>query len=276
MKRKVLNLYYYKDESNFGDALNLCLLQTLFNMNVKYKDIQSCDCVCIGSLLQLLVSPPLPFRDKIKRFFSRRIAIWGTGFIKHAPDTPHTLSRKTRIYALRGKITLARMQKYTKKRLHHVVLGDPGLLANRLIDTNKVKKKYKLGIIPHYVDKNNPLLQNINVEKSIIIDVQKPVIEVLKQIAECENIISSAMHGLIVADSLGIPNIRMILSDKIVGGDYKFQDYYSAFDMEMPKPVIINTDTKITDIDFISKNYTVSASKIEQICQALLSAFPYK
>lgn len=276
MKKNVFNLYFYKDEPNFGDALNLCLLQTLFGVDIRYEDIKKCDCVCIGSLLQLLVVPPLSFRNKIKRFFAHRIAIWGTGFINQAPEFPHTLSRKTRIYALRGKISLARMQKYTKRRLRNVVLGDPGLLANRLIDTKKIEKKYKLGIIPHYVDKNNPLLDNINVEQSVIIDVQKPVMEVLVQIAQCENIISSAMHGLIVADSLGIPNARMVLSNKIVGGDYKFQDYYSAFDMAMPPPLIMTPDTHVTNVDFIKQEYRVSSEKIEQICQKLLKVFPYK
>ena len=47
------------------------------------------------------------------------------------------------------------------------------------------------------------------------------------------------MYGLIVADVLYIPNVRMILSDKISGGDYKFNDYYSAFGLNEHEKIIL-------------------------------------
>ena len=40
------------------------------------------------------------------------------------------------------------------------------------------------------------------------------------------------MHGLIAADSFCIPNIRIILSDNIIGKDFKYNDYYSVFGIE--------------------------------------------
>ena len=41
----------------------------------------------------------------------------------------------------------------------------------------------------------------------------------IKQIADCE-IISSALHGLIAADSLNIPNKWIKLSNKLVGNNF--------------------------------------------------------
>ncbi len=36
------------------------------------------------------------------------------------------------------------------------------------------------------------------------------------------------LHGLILADAYNIPSLRFTLSDKIIGGDFKYQDYYSG------------------------------------------------
>ena len=42
---------------------------------------------------------------------------------------------------------------------------------------------------------------------------------------KCKFIISSGLHGLIVSDAYNIPNSRIRMSDKLVGGDFKFIDY---------------------------------------------------
>ena len=119
------------------------------------------------------------------------------------------------------------------------MLGDPGLLASKLIDTNSIVKKHRLGIIPHYVDKSSSIFTDINtnIKGSIIIDVQDDPVKVIRNIAECEVIISTAMHGLIVADSLGIPNKWCTCSDRLTGGNYKFIDYYSSLDIKGPEPI---------------------------------------
>ena len=44
------------------------------------------------------------------------------------------------------------------------------------------------------------------------------------------------MHGLIAADSLGIPNQWFALSEQVIGNGYKFADYYSVFEIN-PKSI---------------------------------------
>ena len=162
--------------------------------------------------------------------------------------------------------------------LGRVVIGDPGLLAPMLINSAAIQKKYTLGIIPHYIDHNHILLDKINIENSTIIDVLQDPIDTITQIAQCENIISSAMHGLIVADSLNIPNARMILSGELLGGDYKFNDYYSAYNLTDHLIFDMRKLDKFDEFDLsqIRDNYKITPEMVSTIQNALLDVFPYK
>jgi len=62
----------------------------------------------------------------------------------------------------------------------------------------------------------------------MVIDVEQDWKRVLSQISACDVILSSSLHGLIVADSYQIPNARVSFSGAIVGGDFKFFDYGHA------------------------------------------------
>ncbi len=84
------------------------------------------------------------------------------------------------------------------------------------------------------------------------------------------------MHGIIAADSLNIPNQAIRFSDKLTGGNFKFNDYYSVFDIE---PAIWDARNKaITseDILAIPENYSITPNQVKQIQDALIAAFPFK
>ena len=65
-----------------------------------------------------------------------------------------------------------------------------------------------------------------------MIDVLDSPDRVIQQIAECEVIFSSSLHGQVVADSYMIPNFWTPLGDEVRGGRYKFDDYQSVFGRE--------------------------------------------
>jgi pyruvyltransferase len=67
-------------------------------------------------------------------------------------------------------------------------------------------------------------------EDVIIIDVRQKPEPFIDQLIKCEYIVSSSLHGLILADSYQIPNKWAAFSDKITGGSFKFRDYYSTTD----------------------------------------------
>ena len=84
--------------------------------------------------------------------------------------------------------------------------------------------------------------------------------------------ISSSLHGLIASDSLGIPNMRFVASDKIIGGDYKYNDYYSSYGINQPVKFDLRENIfSENQLYFIDSNYSISQDKIrEKQCELLI------
>ena len=266
-----IKLLFFDEQPNFGDMLNL-YIPKLFGVDVEKGGPYKSDAVFIGSVMSSLLSRR---RFSLRKYLYRPVKIWGAGFIEPEDDKKY-LRRRVQVFALRGKFSLERMRKYTGEVLDNVALGDPGLLASMLVDTSKINKKYKLGIITHFVDAESPHLKKIDVENSILIDILSDPVSFMEQVAQCETVISSAMHGLIAADSIGVPNVRMILSDKIIGGGYKFADYYSAFDIDSHKKIDLRQLDIFDDAESIKKNYKIRSEKVAKLRDALIGCFPYK
>jgi hypothetical protein len=104
------------------------------------------------------------------------------------------------------------------------VLGDPVLLVTDWV--RQWGAKYDLGIVPHWSD--TELRKRFNY--GFYIDVSKPPEEVVAKIAKCKRIISSSLHGIVVADAYGIPRQAELFPDaKKEGGDFKFRDYAALY-----------------------------------------------
>jgi exopolysaccharide biosynthesis predicted pyruvyltransferase EpsI len=114
---------------------------------------------------------------------------------------------------VRGKLTALNLKT-------DAVLGDVGLLASRI--WTKEPARYNIGVVRHYVDKDDYPFADI------IIDATEPPETVIKKISSCRVILSSSLHGLIIADSYGIPNMR-IARDDVISGNWKWMDYKTAF-----------------------------------------------
>lgn len=134
------------------------------------------------------------------------------------------------VLAVRGWLTLSRLSDIDPST---IALGDPGLLAPILID-EPIPKQYSIGIVAHYHDAQDSFVNRVASldAHTRVINVAWTPEEVTRAIAGCDIIISSSLHGLIVADSFRIPNIHVRISDRLVGGLYKFKDYNSIFSAE--------------------------------------------
>lgn len=266
--RSQVRLYFWKS-NNFGDELNDDLMRYL-GIDYRHSSPWGSNATCIGSNLQRYT-----VSRSTKTLEGRTLDVLGSGFIK-----PPTLKREkfifnTNIYALRGEISKRRCEDILQKNLDGVALGDPGLLVKDVFGIVKLDQEYDVGIICHKSDIGSPLLENIQFreKKSIFIDVGLGPAHFVEQVSKCKFILSSAMHGLICADSLGIPNRHVVLGE-ITGGEYKFKDYYSVFPDYRYEPVHLESDI-ITDeeVDRYMSEYAITAKDVNKICSNLMEAF---
>lgn len=158
-----MKLYYYKENRNFGDLLSRALLSKLLGEDVFYANVENCEVVAIGSLLDTFLVSKGKILKRFKGFIKPRVKVWGTGFISEASIANRYLKRRCEIFALRGMISLDRLSMLRGDCYIHndVVLGDPGLLSSCLLNNKDIEKRYSLGIIPHYIDKTAECLNVI-------------------------------------------------------------------------------------------------------------------
>ena len=67
----------------------------------------------------------------------------------------------------------------------------------------------------------------------LIVDNYATRAEFVRQLADYRAIVSTSLHGCIFAHSFGIPVAPFVLTDGVFGGDFKFQDHYSALGIDI-------------------------------------------
>jgi len=269
-------LFYYPC-SNFGDNLNTVLFEKVFNVKFLYcTDVWNADFVAIGSVLDFSCIKNRPgYKEKLHYIIHRyllphhrgKLIVLGSGF-NPLPSYKIRYARKMDFQIIRGKLTESYLRKNNILK-QDVLLGDLGLLASYLCNCKGLIKKYKLGIIPHFMDLGSPVFYDIYKKyypDCILINVNDDPMMIIKQIASCENIVSSAMHGLIVSDSLGIPNLWLENQHKHNYKNlfhFKYEDYYSVFDINNAEPMQAFDFLNRRGLNVIEESYRMNYEKIK-------------
>jgi len=261
---------YYWHGPNFGDELNTILFEELFNARLRYTtSIADADYMAIGSNLDALIPANMIPLRRVYHYINNKkskLVILGSGLKKIPPCA--IFLRRTDFRMVRGKLTERTLRENGLIR-EDIVTGDPGLLASRLV-IEKPVKEYALGLIPHLSDLNSVIFYEIYKKYApfcIIINVQDPPRKVLREMARCERIVSSSLHGLIVADSLNIPNLWVYNAYKWNKSEsrFKYDDYYSVFDMPDYNPLETAdflAREKSAGLKYIETNYRVPAGQV--------------
>jgi pyruvyltransferase len=223
-----LLIKYYDFENNWGDTVNPYLFEKItgkkvVSSNIIYNFLNKTEVLGVGSIISGDLS---------------NYAIWGSGIMWENIK----INKPKEVLALRGLKTLKKIQEVGG---NCDVFGDPVLLFPEIFSSQNIEKKYKYGIVPHFKDKNKIGVQkiaNLNDPEIKIIDIQNGIEEFVIDILNCENILSSSLHGLILAEAYGIPTCRLIFSEEMKGGDFKFFDYYSGVGINEMETVVIHDD----------------------------------
>lgn len=249
-----INAFWYNpvngiDRNNWGDLLNKTLLEKISRKKVVWINHGNSleKYICIGSILQRADAGSI---------------IWGAGFLSNSRKLNITPKK---ICAVRGKLT------------RNIILGqgidcpevygDPALLYPKYYKPD-IKKKYRLGIIPHYIDATNEWFKTNTSKEVLKIDILAGINNVVDQILSCDMIASSSLHGIIAADAYGIPSKWLEFSDKVIGGGFKFQDYYSSVNREQCKSLRVGDDTTIKDIikSFEQYDFNIDLRQLFNAC----------
>ena len=225
----MVKIYYPDSKKNFGDIANPLLMSEIFKVQtVRSSSAADAELLCVGSILGKVLTSKWNFYKRVQRKFKKAVQIWSSGFIDY-PSSDARLCRDINVYALRGELSRRCLESICRKKID-VPLGDGGLLIPDLMK-NIPAKKYEIGIVPHYKDLSSPAVDCLlkKLPGATVISPLGEVVEIAEKIAECEIILSSSLHGLIVADAMNIPNRHIVMSTNVRGGDFKFADYYSAY-----------------------------------------------
>jgi pyruvyltransferase len=264
----MIRMYWWqggRGTGNFGDKLGPALVHALTGQRIEHTSIENSDLIAIGSSLE-------PWHWPHGSWLDYGGMIWGAGRLNGKGKISFP---RAQVLAARGELTLATLSEPARSS---AVVGDPGLLCGHLHHPLGMPR-YKLGIWPHWSETRNPVLRKL-VQSSpeiVMIDPCGGIRDTLDLAASCECIASSALHGLVVADALAIPNcwVRTPSSDTDSALAYfKFLDYFSAFQSPPPRPLAIGAvDDLDTLLPRMSSDRHEDAARLQD---DLLSAFPYR
>lgn len=255
----------FADIVNMGDQLNRLVIAQLLGRTVEPVEAPDAEMFGIGSHLSLLA--------KVDPMRTPPVSVWGTGFISRLSTTARIPATGIDYRAVRGERSRQVLEKKLGKPLE-VPTGDPGLLAGRLFPA-LIPKRYQLGVIPHFRERDDPRFQDLAKlsAESTVIDLTGDPLSVIREIASCELVISSSLHGLIVADSFGIPSLHVKVTDRVNGDGFKFVDYYSAFGLDHT-PWNLN-ETPVMSLEPVrARAGVITASAVQEKQRQLLDAFP--
>jgi pyruvyltransferase len=253
-----------KSKENYGDLLGKYLVEKISQKEAVWSkpskfsihDFFSPIYVTIGSILTHV---------------NKKCIVWGSGIVsKEYPI------KKGEFLAVRGPQT----RNHLIKQGYQVpeVFGDPALLLPKYYNP-KIEKEYASGIIPHYSDYNK-VKDFYKDDNSILLidlmtnDVDKTTDEILK----CRKIVSSSLHGIIVAHAYGIPAVWQKFSGNIFGDDIKYQDYFESVDIKPYRPIVFNKRMDISDLEMLFEGKEVLPEKevVEGLCLKLMAVCPFK
>ena len=152
--------------------------------------------------------------------------VWGAGL----GTITDGVSSEIEIRAVRGPLSRARAISCGVRCPS--VYGDPGLLLPRWLKASTPSRP--CGVVPHYVDeyRASEWWKGGNVVSPL-----QDVAAFVAQLTCYRKIISSSLHGIIIAHAYGIPAAWVKMSDSVCGDGTKFADYYASVGLDVPYPV---------------------------------------
>ena len=221
--------------NNLGDSISDIFFNKLSNKkfkNVNFAYRKNTSYLTVGSILIKCKSNNI---------------VYGSGFISEndnlgSPDNSEW-KYENKVYEIPKKILSVRGPKTRNKLLKMGIdcpenYGDPLIILPLIYNNVNIRINYKIGLIPHFKDINNEKfkwlsndMKNQKMKTKLINIKTKDYQKFINEIKECEYIISSSLHGVIISLVYGKKVIFTSFS-KLIGETFKFYDFFGSLNIK--------------------------------------------
>lgn len=202
---------------NFGDTYSSDFLSYATGRSIVWGDLRHASVVCVGSLLERVISS------------GANVTVLGTGF----RSVPSRLAsfEQLRVVGVRGLLSCGILGLSSS-----YAVGDPGLACRRVYSLSSMNRvDGRIGVVPHFRMLGGtswrcvPWFLEMNNDVAVINPGLPPRL-VAERIAGCSLVVSASLHGLIFADSLGVPAVAWRGALENGESEFKYSDYSSILD----------------------------------------------
>lgn len=205
-----MKAHWFKEEENLGDKISPYIIKRVTGLEPEWVsgDYEEGKLLGLGSILEHV---------KVNDI------VWGTG----TKFKLKNIETNTPPLAVRGPLTA---ECFRFKNID--TFADPGIILPEILQPVKYSEDL-IVIIPHYVD--YAIVKKV-IENSIIYKKEITLIDavsesfqsVVNKICNAKIVFSSSLHGLIFAEAYKKPAVWLKVTDNIIGGNFKFNDYYEG------------------------------------------------
>jgi pyruvyltransferase len=193
--------------NNFGDLIGPYIVRTLLRRaGIDHRrPVRSARLLTAGSIMH---------------FARPGDVIWGSGINGKKLDAGYAPGGLD-IRAVRGPLTRQFLQ--DKGHPTPAVYGDPAILTGTLWPAEELRDprmRRPYVVVPNLHDARMVRAEHLNV-----IDPRYPLLTCLRAIANADRVIASSLHGVVVAESFGVPATLVASS---VEPTFKYADYYEG------------------------------------------------
>lgn len=242
--------YWWDQQSNFGDQLTVDVLHSV-GVAARWSSPRQATLLAIGSVLE---HTDIDFAGYV----------WGSGLMfDRRRRMPHA-----KFLAVRGRHTWANLGSPDG-----VAFGDPGLLARHAYGTFPVQPgEGRVALVPHLTHRHHPIIEQLRAQhpSSIsVVDVTAKPRDVVTAVAGARAVVSTSLHGLIVADSYGVPAAWWQPDPPVLGGTFKFLDYESALGLPTRQRDVTR---EMSPDQLAALCRSVPLDHVDDVCSGLITA----
>lgn len=200
--------------NNFGDSFAADLLHWITSRPVQWCSLDNADVISTGSVIERSVS------------HSSSAYIFGSGL--RGPTRESFPIDAARIIGVRGRLTSEALG-----LPGHLAMGDPGLLCSQIYGLSARQDEHSvIALVPHFRMFHAPDFRRIHQVLSSrgevkVVNPTRSAREVAAELASSRIVVSASLHGIIFADSLGVPVVAWSQILRHGESDFKYSDYSS-------------------------------------------------